>query len=155
MNESAKRAAAAGVAFIAAIAALGAGQAQTPEPTVSLRGDLGITDSSPPPATVKQALSNDGFGRAFRQQPPLIPHRIDGYQVSKDYNKCMSCHDWPDYTKVGAPKISETHYRDRDNKPLDRVSNSRWFCTQCHVPQADTPDLVDNTFRSAVENGAD
>lgn len=154
MNRNPARIAAAVIAGMAAIAALQAGLAQTSEPTVSLRGDLGITDPSPPPATVKQALSSDGFGRAYRQQPPLIPHRIDGYQVSKDYNKCMTCHDWPDYAKVGAPKISETHYRDRDNRPLDRVSNSRWFCTQCHVPQADTPALVENLFRSAAEGGA-
>ncbi len=52
---------------------------------------------------------------------------------------------------IGAPKVSETHYLDRNGVALDQVARSRWFCKQCHVPQADARPLVDNTFKSAAE----
>ena len=48
-----------------------------------------------------------GFDRAYRQQPPLIPHKIDGYQISTENNACMGCHDWPGNARVNAPKISK------------------------------------------------
>ncbi len=89
------------------------------------------------------------FARNYRQQPPLIPHRIDKYEIDLKTNQCMSCHDWPFNTKFNAPKVSETHYIDREGNRLDDVARTRWFCTQCHVPQTDAPDLVDNTFSPA------
>jgi cytochrome c-type protein NapB len=116
-----------------------------------LRGEVHMEDSSPAPSTFKQDVPAQGFGRAYRQQPPLIPHRIDGYQVTKNFNKCMDCHDWPNNTRVDAPKISETHYRNRDGAALDQVAGTRWFCNQCHVPQVDAPSLVENTFRNATQ----
>ena len=35
---------------------------------------------------------------------------------------------------------------DRDNNVLADVSPRRYFCTQCHVPQADAKPLVGNSF---------
>ena len=91
------------------------------------------------------------MNRSYRQQPPLIPHRVTGYQITTKVNKCMNCHDWPNSVKEGAPKISETHYVDRNGISLDRVARTRWFCNQCHVPQANARALVDNVFKSAAE----
>jgi len=127
------------------------GFAQEGQPT-SLRGDLGLESLNPPPPVMKQDMPADGmFGRAYRQQPPLIPHLIDSYQVTKDFNQCMTCHDWPANIKAGAPKVSETHYADREGKRLDKISGTRFFCTQCHVPQENAKPLVNNTFRNATE----
>ena len=89
--------------------------------------------------------------RDYVQQPPLIPHKIDGYQISADNNACMTCHDWPGNTRVHAPKISETHYVDRQGARLDKVAGTRYFCTQCHVPQADAKPLVGNSFENATQ----
>jgi cytochrome c-type protein NapB len=86
------------------------------------------------------------FTRNYRQQPPLIPHRIDKYEIDLKTNQCMSCHDWPFNTQFNAPKVSETHYIDRAGNRLDDVARTRWFCTQCHVPQTDAPELITNTF---------
>ena len=86
------------------------------------------------------------FGRAYRQQPPLIPHAIGQYQIDGNANQCLACHDW---TKAGdreAPTLSMTHYLDREGRELDHVAGTRWFCNQCHVPQADARPLVDNNF---------
>lgn len=126
--------------------------AQQAGPIKSLRGEVGLEDINPAPQVTKQEMPADGmFNRAYRQQPPLIPHRIDGYQITKDYNQCMTCHDWPANTKAGAPKVSETHYNDREGNRLDKVAGTRFFCTQCHVPQADAKPLVNNTFQDATQ----
>ena len=34
------------------------------------------------------------FARSYRQQPPLVPHSIDQYQIDLKANRCLSCHDW-------------------------------------------------------------
>ena len=120
---------------------------------VSLRGAVGLDEVNPAPVTLEQSKPANGFGRAYRQQPPLIPHRIEGYQVSKDFNKCLSCHGWPQNAQYGAPKVSETHYETRDGTRTDAVAGSRWFCNQCHVPQADAPELVPNAFKNATQVG--
>ncbi|MCW2282260.1 cytochrome c-type protein NapB [Rhodoblastus acidophilus] len=148
---------AAAAAAIVAGVGVSFGHAQDkPKPGIvkSLRGDVGLEEVNPAPDVVKQQTPSDGqFGRAYRQQPPLIPHRIDGYQVSRDFNKCMSCHDWPANVKAGAPKVSETHYVDRQGNRLDKIAGTRFFCTQCHVPQADAKPLVNNVFENATEVG--
>jgi len=134
------------------IAMKGIGKAQDRVDVKSLRGDLRLEDNNPPPGVVKQETPADGmFGRAYRQQPPLLPHRIEGYQVTKDFNQCMTCHDWPANLKSGAPKVSETHYSDREGNRLDKIAGTRFFCTQCHVPQTDAKPLVTNTFQNATE----
>ncbi|MDH5748984.1 MAG: nitrate reductase cytochrome c-type subunit [Rhodospirillales bacterium] len=115
----------------------------------SLRGVTSL-DETNDVNDIKRLNTGRRFDRAYRQQPPLIPHKIDKYQVNLKVNQCMRCHDWPNNTREGAPKISETHYTNRNGVALDQVSNSRWFCTQCHVPQTNAPALVENTFESAV-----
>ncbi len=84
--------------------------------------------------------------RDFVQQPPLIPHSTTNYQVTLNYNKCMDCHSWNRSTTTGATKVSLTHFRDRDGQELSAVSPRRYFCLQCHVPQTDAKQLVDNSF---------
>ncbi|WP_049820389.1 nitrate reductase cytochrome c-type subunit [Bradyrhizobium japonicum] len=110
-----------------------------------------LTEMSPPPEVTKQSVPASGFERAYRQQPPLIPHKVDGYQITTENNACMGCHDWPGNTRVNAPKISETHYVDRQGVRLDKVAGTRYFCQQCHVPQADAKPLVGNIFKNATQ----
>jgi len=90
------------------------------------------------------------FQRNYRQQPPLIPHGIDQYQIDTNANQCLGCHDWSNAGQREAPTLSMTHYLDRDGREMDHVAGTRWFCTQCHVPQADAPPLVTNTFVPSV-----
>ena len=118
------------------------------EGPTSLRGDKAIDDAN----DINEIHSVDQSGprtKAYRQQPPLIPHRIDKYQIDLKVNQCMRCHDWPNNVAEGATKISETHYKDRDGNALDHVYSGRWFCTQCHVPQTEKSPIVPNTFEPA------
>jgi len=90
--------------------------------------------------------------RNYRQQPPLIPHKIDQYQIDVRTNQCLSCHDWTKAGERNAPTLSMTHYLDREGNELDQIAGTRYFCNQCHVPQADAPALVDNLFQPSAGN---
>ncbi|WKA27608.1 nitrate reductase cytochrome c-type subunit [Bradyrhizobium roseum] len=125
-------------------------QAQEAKAPKSLR-EAPLTDTSSAPDVGKQSVPAGGFDRAYRQQPPLIPHKVEGYQISSENNACMGCHDWPGNARVNAPKISETHYVDRQGVRLDKVAGTRYFCQQCHVPQADAKPLVGNIFKNATQ----
>ena len=91
--------------------------------------------------------------RAYPEQPPVIPHSIEGYQLSVNTNRCLSCHKREFTQGSGAPMISVTHYMTREGQMLADVSPRRYFCTACHVPQADTAPLVENLFKDMSELG--
>lgn len=114
----------------------------------SLRGATALDEGNDVPEILRQDTGRR-FEKAYRQQPPLIPHKIEKYQINLKVNQCMRCHDWPYNARENAPKISETHYKNRDGVALDKVARTRWFCTQCHVPQSDASALISNTFKPA------
>ncbi len=117
------------------------------EELTSLRGSQPLDEASQ--TVEKKVWAKDGevISRNYVQQPPLIPHKIKGYQINLQYNKCMSCHSWSKYKASGATKISQTHFKDRDGNDLAKVSARRYFCNQCHVPQASVKPIVENTFK--------
>ena len=121
----------------------GIGLAQSAGDVISLRG-AGVEE----PVAVEQVFQQDTqrFNRDYRQQPPLIPHQIEGYTINIRHNKCLSCHSWANYRSSRATKISQTHFESRDGAILANVSARRYFCTQCHVPQVDSAPLVENEF---------
>ncbi len=116
------------------------------EEVKSLRGIRALDAPSQAP-TISRIIADDRpIPRDFVQQPPLIPHTIDGYHIDKNHNKCLSCHSWANYKQAKATKVPPTHFQDRDMNERANLSPNRYFCTQCHVPQKDTAPLVDNVF---------
>ena len=112
----------------------------------SLRGFS--VDAPSPPAQIRAwQRDRDPIPRDYVSQPPLIPHKIEGYIINRKSNKCLTCHSWSNYKEAGATKISQTHFQDRERSVRANVAGTRYFCTQCHVPQVDAPPLVDNTFQ--------
>ncbi|MBM7035746.1 nitrate reductase cytochrome c-type subunit [Vibrio ulleungensis] len=111
----------------------------------SLRGASELEDTRPADDFKKyprdQVLEAD-----FVYQPPLIPHNIRGYEVSLNANKCLACHSWKNAPEMGATKVSVTHYVNRQDAVLADVSPRRYFCLQCHVPQASANPLIENDF---------
>jgi len=104
-------------------------------------------DLEPTPPEMQKVKNNDiKQSRYYPMQPPVIPHKIDGYQIDLKVNKCMSCHARKRTTDSQAPMVSVTHYMDRDNNFLATLSPRRYFCTQCHVRQLDANLLVENDF---------
>jgi cytochrome c-type protein NapB len=84
--------------------------------------------------------------RSYPDQPPIIPHKTDNYQIDLDANKCLTCHSRTAVEVSQAPMISVTHFMDREGQTLATVSPRRYFCTQCHVTQTDAKLLVTNDF---------
>jgi nitrate reductase (cytochrome), electron transfer subunit len=111
-----------------------------------LRGTTPLDEEAKPPLIFPTENKDVIRGRAYAQQPPTIPHKIDGYQVDKNANRCLSCHARSRAAENDAVPIGVTHYANRAGETLGYVSPRRYFCTQCHVPQADAKPLVSNTF---------
>jgi cytochrome c-type protein NapB len=119
-----------------------------------------LSGSNPPTVATKAppvpAMITDDVRRPrnYPEQPPVIPHSIDGYQLTLNTNRCLSCHARQFVQGSGAPMISVTHFMDRDGQVLADVTPRRYFCTACHVQQADVQPLVPNTFRDALTPNA-
>lgn len=89
--------------------------------------------------------------RAWPEQPPTIPHAIDGYQLDQNSNRCLLCHSRQGAQQFQAPMLSVTHFMDRDGQVLAEVSARRYFCNQCHVVQTNAPLLVGNRFEDVLD----
>ncbi len=118
-----------------------------------LRGDVPYVETAPADPLPKWVTDDIRQMRAYPEQPPVIPHSIEGYQLSVNTNRCLSCHKREFTQGSGAPMISVTHYMDRDGQMLADVSPRRYFCTACHVPQAARQPLVGNTFIDMSDMG--
>ena len=113
----------------------------------SLRGSTPLNEEPHAPILQDPPKDHAPEPRNYLHQPPLIPHTIRDYNITRTHNKCMECHSWQRYREFGATKVSMTHFRDRSGTDLANVSPLRYFCTQCHVPQTDAKPLVGNSFQ--------
>lgn len=133
------------------MAALSAGglltNAQAQDDLKGLRGiDVAEPDTLPA-GTFRSTQDSELIERNYEQQPPVIPHKIDGYEISLNFNRCMDCHSDARYKEMNATRVSQTHYKTRDGQELANISPRRYFCVQCHVPQTDARPLVENTYQ--------
>lgn len=104
-------------------------------------------ETEPAPAPMARVENRDlRRQRGWPEQPPTIPHAIDGYQVDVNSNRCLLCHSRTGTERFQAPMVSVTHFMDRDGQVLAQISPRRYFCTQCHVVQTDARLLVGNDF---------
>ena len=110
------------------------------------RGPTALTDTTQPPRLGNQVNDDQRRTRNYDMQPPIIPHRVDGYQVDRNFNKCLDCHARARTGFSQAVPVSVTHYIDRSGKVLAQISTRRYFCQQCHVAQEPVRPLVANTF---------
>ncbi|MEA3432964.1 MAG: nitrate reductase cytochrome c-type subunit [Campylobacterota bacterium] len=111
--------------------------------------------------------------RAFQDAPPMIPHSVEGLlPITTGNNQCVGCH-MPEAAKaagIGSTPIPLSHFTDfrpkhklegQDFKrvtdgdknevaiqKLDKLSMSRFSCTQCHAPQSTGALVVSNTFQA-------
>ena len=127
---------------------------EAPKP---MRGaDVSAVDQAP---DAKKYLGGKPGGqekvaRTFKEQPPLIPHAVENFdEITLEENQCLTCHSTANYQKKKAPKIGDSHFRDREGKVLPETSALRHNCVQCHVPQVDAPPLVDNDFKGNLAEG--
>lgn len=114
------------------------------------RGPVPITASTRPPRLGNAVNDDQRLPRNHDLQPPIVPHRVDGYQIDKNFNKCLDCHARGKTAFSQAIPVSDAHYIDRNGKVLVHVSTRRYFCMQCHVAQEPVAPLVGNSFRGAA-----
>ena len=104
----------------------------------------------PAPALARPGIDDKRLMRNYPEQPPIIPHSIDNYQLTLKTNRCLDCHRRQFTEGSGAPMISVTHFMDRDGQVLADVTPRRYFCTACHVQQTDAQPLVPSTFKDML-----
>jgi cytochrome c-type protein NapB len=112
----------------------------------ALRGSTPLDQEGQPPIMTPEMNTSEREARNYPEQPPLIPHSTEGYEVSIRANKCLSCHARSRTRESQAPMVSITHFSDRDGQFLASISPRRYFCTQCHVPQHNVKVPVENDF---------
>lgn len=127
--------------------ALLAGNAFCDEAVKPLRGKTPIPAEDNPADTYRIEKHDRLIRRNHQWQPPIIPHNIKGYQITKNINTCMTCHSRKASLESGATAVGESHYKDRDGKAHANISTRRYFCLQCHAPQYDAEPLIGNTYR--------
>jgi cytochrome c-type protein NapB len=111
-----------------------------------LRGSTPLNQEAAPPALTPEQNTSVREPRNYPEQPPVIPHSTEGYEVSINANKCLSCHARTRVHESQAPMVSITHFIDRDGQFLASISPRRYFCTECHVPQHNVRPPVENDF---------
>lgn len=132
-------------AIVLAISGCSGQQAEanlTPVNIKSLAGNSTVTDIRPADVMPVYPTRGSALERSFAEQPPLIPHK-DDYKITLNKNGCLSCHSWDKAKAMKATPVAKSHVTDDKGT----VNGQNYFCTQCHVAQAEnkTP-LVENKF---------
>ena len=112
----------------------------------ALRGSTPLNEEGPPPPLTPEQNTSVREPRNYPEQPPVIPHSTEGYEITTNANKCLSCHARSRTHESQAPMVSITHFFDRDGQTLASISPRRYFCTECHVPQHNVRVPVENDF---------
>lgn len=106
------------------------------------------------------------INRSFENAPPLIPHSTKGFFPIKIHNNiCLSCHLPENAKETGARELSKTHFMNWRPKPeetdglfsiaandsvatkrFEKLNNSYFNCSQCHVPQTNVTVNIENLF---------
>jgi cytochrome c-type protein NapB len=112
--------------------------------STGVRGPIPLLLDPQPPAISNEDIGGERRVRTFHDQPPIIPHSILNYRIDIRLNECLSCHN-----RAGTSELPLTsdHFLDRDGRALASVAAGHYFCTQCHVSQAEVSLPVGNTYR--------
>ena len=115
----------------------------------SLRG-VAIPSMTQAPELEQFIKDKENVERTFEEQPPVVPHENEKYAINLKENKCMDCHlKQEGKEEAKSVEMSESHFVDRNGNKLAKPAGSRYFCTQCHVPQVDRTPLVGSNFQAA------
>jgi cytochrome c-type protein NapB len=131
---------------IAIVAALLAVPVSAQNVNFTLRENIPLDENAPTPPMPVVVNTDIRQVRNYPDQPPVIPHQIDNYQIDLNANKCLTCHSRTAVEVSQAPMVSVTHFMNREGQTLAAVTPRRYFCIQCHVPQTDARPLVGNSF---------
>ncbi len=95
------------------------------------------------------------YKKSYVTAPPMIPHSVEGMlPITAKRNMCLNCHLPQNAKALGVTPMPEDHFIDNfeGGKKVRRVAGSRYFCTTCHVPQANLNPVIENKFESLKAN---
>jgi cytochrome c-type protein NapB len=118
LTRRARAALAFAILFLAGTAALAQMSIQIIPPLTGAEPPMEVFPANPIP---RWRVDDVRLMRAYPEQPPIIPHSIEGYQLSVNTNRCLSCHKREFTQGSGAPMISVTHYMTREGQMLADV----------------------------------
>jgi cytochrome c-type protein NapB len=94
---------------------------------------MNVYSTSPPGETKR-------LDRPYNGAPPLVPHDVLEFNMSRSANDCLDCHLEGVEIEEGhiATKVPPSHYLNeyRGEGRKDQVTGIRYNCLQCHLPQA-------------------
>jgi cytochrome c-type protein NapB len=92
------------------------------------------------------------IARTYQGQPPLIPHKIDGFDdISATENTCLDCHSHTEFRGQKIPRAGKSHFLAPVAANAEpELDMKRWQCNSCHVPQIDAKPLVENIFKGQL-----
>ena len=119
-----------------------------------MRGPVPIPEATRPPLLGNAVNDDVRRPRNYDMQPPTIPHRVDGYQIDKNFNKCLDCHARAKTEFSQAIPVSATHYIDRERQGARRRSRrgATSACSATCRRNAVQP-LVGNSFQGVDAAG--
>lgn len=87
--------------------------------------------------------------RTFKEQPPLIPHKVAGFdEITATDNTCLDCHIHDEFRGQKIPRVKQSHLvKSVSANAAPVLDMQRWQCNSCHVPQIDAKPLVENVFK--------
>ncbi len=78
--------------------------------------------------------------RTYNGAPPLVPHSVVEFNISRSANDCLDCHLEGQEVEEGhvATKVPPSHYVDEysGEHKNEQVTGMTYNCLQCHVPQS-------------------
>ncbi len=115
-------------AILLLVAAIAAGTGTLAAQTLNsgLRGPTPLNDEGPAAPMTPMRNTSEKEVRNYPEQPPVIPHSIDGYQIDLQSNKCLSCHaSVPDGRVAGADGLDHPLHGSR--RPVPRLGLAAAF----------------------------
>jgi len=91
----------------------------------ALRGSTPLDQEGEPPALRPELNTSEREVRNYPEQPPVIPHTTEGYEVSVHGNKCLSCHARSRVRESQAPMISISAARRTHRSAMSRSLRRR------------------------------
>ena len=105
--------------FTTALASVASGAALAQQ-LYGLRGPTPLAEEPQPPPLARELNDDQRQARNWPEQPPVIPHTIQGYQITLNANKCLTCHGRQFTAQSQAPMISITHFMAVTCRPWPR-----------------------------------
>lgn len=97
---------------------------------LSFTAMVAIGESKEESATV-EVYPGWSESRAYENAPPLIPHDIEGYRITRFENACLDCH--LDFYEVPSSHFLNEH---TNQQKYEQVAGIRYNCIQCHLPKS-------------------